>query len=196
MRSRRTTALSIVVTIVALLTALAPPAIAADLSESKGFRKAVTLAGIREHQAVWQEISDENGGNRVGGSVAYDLSRDYVVERMEAAGYDVSLHEFEFVFNADATPPTLRQESPMTFSGNIAATTAAVWAVDLALPQAPGPGATTSGCEAADFAGMPAGSIALMQRGTCTFGAKTDNAEFPDRPDWFPYFKLEFVLVP
>ncbi len=39
-----------------------------------------------------------------------------------------------------------------------------------------GPGATTSGCEAADFAGMPAGSIALMQRGTCTFGQKTDNA--------------------
>ena len=44
------------------------------------------------------------------------------------------------------------------------------------LPQAPGPGATTSGCEAADFAGMPAGSIALMQRGTCTFGQKADNA--------------------
>jgi Zn-dependent M28 family amino/carboxypeptidase len=112
-----------------------------------------------------------------------------VIGRMEAAGFDVSTHEFEFLFNADATPPTLRQESPtpttyvdgpdyqtMTFSGSIPATTADVWAVDLILPNAPGPGATTSGCEAADFAGMPAGSIALMQRGTCTFGQKADNA--------------------
>jgi Zn-dependent M28 family amino/carboxypeptidase len=166
-----------------------PPAAAADLSESKGFRKAVTVAGIREHQAALQEISDENGGNRVGGSAAYDLSRDYVMARMEAAGYDVSLHEFEFLYNADATPPTLQQVTPtpttyvdgpdyqtMTFSGSIDTTTRAVWAVDLVLPQAPGPGATTSGCDDADFAGMPVGSIALMQRGFCTFGMKTDNA--------------------
>jgi Zn-dependent M28 family amino/carboxypeptidase len=189
MRSRRFSALLIVVTIGALLAALAPPTFAADLAESKGFRKAVTLAGIREHQAAFQEISDNNGGNRVGGSAAYDASRDYVFERMEAAGYDVSLHEFEFLYNADATPPTLRQESPtpttyvdgpdyqtMTFSGSISSTTAPVWAVDLVLPQAPGPGATTSGCEVADFAGMPAGSIALMQRGTCPFGQKVDMA--------------------
>jgi Zn-dependent M28 family amino/carboxypeptidase len=189
MRSRRFTALSIVLTIVALLAALAPPAVAADLSESKGFRKAVTVAGIREHQAAFQAISDANGGNRVAGSVAYDLSRDYVVERMEAAGYDVSLHEFEFLYNADATPPTLRQVSPdattyvdgpdyqsMTFSGSIDTTTAPVWAVDLVLPNAPAPGATTSGCEAGDFAGMPVGSIALMQRGTCPFGQKADLA--------------------
>jgi Zn-dependent M28 family amino/carboxypeptidase len=162
---------------------------AADLSESKGFRKGVTLAGIREHQAALQSFSDANGGNRVAGSPGFVASRDYVVERMEAAGYDVTIQPFEFLFNADRTPPTLRQESPtpttyvdgteyssMTFSGSIAATTATAWAVDLVLPQAPAPGATTSGCEAADFAGMPAGSIALMQRGTCTFGQKTDNA--------------------
>jgi hypothetical protein len=41
----------------ALLASVAlvgPPASAADPSESRGFRKAVTLAGIREHQATWQ----------------------------------------------------------------------------------------------------------------------------------------------
>jgi len=64
----------------------------------------------------------------------------------------------------------------MTFSGSIPSTTAALWAVDLQLPQAPGPGATTSACQDADFAGMPAGSIALMQRGTCAFGEKADRA--------------------
>src|SRR6185503_589239 len=39
------------------------------------------------------------------------------------------------------------------------------------------PSASNSGCEAADFAGFPAGNIALMQRGTCTFAAKANNAE-------------------
>jgi Zn-dependent M28 family amino/carboxypeptidase len=189
MRARRRSVLPVALALLASVALVGPPAAAADLNESKGFRKAVTLAGIREHQAAWQAIADANGGNRVGGSAAYDLSRDYVVGRMEAAGYDVTTQAFEFLYNADATPPTLRQESPtpttyvdgpdyqtMTFSGSIGSTTAPVWAVDLVLPQAPGPGATTSGCEATDFVGMPAGSIALMQRGTCTFGAKADNA--------------------
>jgi Zn-dependent M28 family amino/carboxypeptidase len=51
--------------------------------------------------------------------------------------------------------------------------TASVTAVDLQL----GLGNTsTSGCEAADFAGFPAGHIALLQRGTCTFQLKAENA--------------------
>ncbi len=35
---------------------------------------------------------------------------------------------------------------------------------------------STSGCEAGDFAGFPAGNIALIQRGTCTFEIKGENA--------------------
>ena len=35
----------------------------------------------------------------------------------------------------------------------------------------------TSGCEAADFAGFPAGDVALLQRGTCPFGTKAANAQ-------------------
>jgi len=35
----------------------------------------------------------------------------------------------------------------------------------------------TSGCEPADFAGFPAGNIALIQRGTCSFAIKALNAE-------------------
>ena len=177
-----------------LLLAAAPAVSAApstdtDSRVSQGFRKAVTLAGVREHQAAFQQHSDDNGGNRVGGSPGYEASADYVTAKLQAAGYTVSNHFFEFLFNADRTPPTLRQESPdpttyvdgvdfstMTFSGSIASTTAPLWAVDLVLPNAPGPGATTSGCEEDDFDGMPAGSIALMQRGTCPFGTKVDLA--------------------
>ena len=52
--------------------------------------------------------------------------------------------------------------------------TGAVVAVDLQL----GLGNTsTSACEAADFAGFPVGTIALVQRGACTFAIKALNAE-------------------
>jgi Zn-dependent M28 family amino/carboxypeptidase len=51
--------------------------------------------------------------------------------------------------------------------------TGSVESVDLML----GLGNTsTSGCEAADFAGFAAGSIALLQRGACTFELKAENA--------------------
>ena len=53
--------------------------------------------------------------------------------------------------------------------------TGVVQAVDLVLPPTPAP-SSTSGCEAADFAGFTAGNIALLQRGTCDFGVKVANA--------------------
>ena len=51
--------------------------------------------------------------------------------------------------------------------------TAPLFAVDLRIPST---GGSTSGCEAADFAGFPAGAIALIQRGTCDFVVKVQNA--------------------
>jgi Zn-dependent M28 family amino/carboxypeptidase len=189
-RVPRGRALALALVAVLLTGLLAPVASGAppgEIQQTKGFRKAVTLAGVREHQAAFQSFSDALGGNRVGGSAAYDASRDYVMERMGDAGYDVSLHEFTFLYNADATPPIFQQLTPsavnyvdgvdftsMTFSPN-GDHTAGVTAVDLTLPPSPVP-SSTSGCEAADYAGFPAGTIALVQRGTCTFGQKADLA--------------------
>ena len=61
---------------------------------------------------------------------------------------------------------------PMDFSGG-GNVTAPVTAVDVNLV---GDHASTSGCEAADFAGFPAGNIALIQRGSCDFSVKAANA--------------------
>ena len=60
----------------------------------------------------------------------------------------------------------------MSYSGAGDAT-APLTAVDLNLA---GDRASTSGCEAGDFAGFTPGNIALIQRGTCTFRIKADNA--------------------
>jgi Zn-dependent M28 family amino/carboxypeptidase len=62
----------------------------------------------------------------------------------------------------------------MTFSGS-GDVTAPIQPVDVTVPASPTP-SSTSGCDEADWAGFTAGNIALLQRGTCTFGAKFDNA--------------------
>ena len=49
--------------------------------------------------------------------------------------------------------------------------------VGLVINPALPPNSNTSGCEAADFAGFPAGGIALMQRGSCGFAVKALNAQ-------------------
>ena len=138
----------------------------------------VTLAGVREHQAALQTIANANGGTRAAGTPGYDASLAYVQQRMTAAGYQVSLNAFSFVF---VPPVLLRQLTPAaatyesgaftgTGFGNVSA---AVTAVDVQLGLG---NLSTSGCEAADFAGFPGGTIALVQRGTCSFAIKAVNA--------------------
>jgi Zn-dependent M28 family amino/carboxypeptidase len=139
----------------------------------------VTLEGVREHQAALQAIADANGGIRAAGTPGYTASRDYVVSKMTAAGYNVTLNAFPFVF---VPPAVLRQTAPVTATyetgsftgtsyGNV---TAAVTAVDINLVPSR---ANTSGCDMADFFGFPVGNIALIQRGTCTFATKVVNAQ-------------------
>jgi Zn-dependent M28 family amino/carboxypeptidase len=144
----------------------------------------VTVEGVREHQAAFQAIADANHdpfapGSRAAGTDGYTGSVDYVAGLLEDAGYTVTLDEFAYEFAG----ASLRQNAPITatyatgaFTGTGEGTvSASVTAVDvnLVLPRDP----VTSGCEAADFAGFPAGTIALVQRGTCSFGIKAANAQ-------------------
>jgi Zn-dependent M28 family amino/carboxypeptidase len=145
----------------------------------------MTLDGVRSHQAAFQEIADDNEGNRFAGFGGYNASVDYVVETLEAAGYDPDVQAFDYLAYEVAGPSALQQIAPnpttyvegvdfgpitQTDPGDV---TAAVTPVDLQL----GVGNTsTSGCEASDWAGFPAGNIALLQRGTCTFELKAETA--------------------
>jgi Zn-dependent M28 family amino/carboxypeptidase len=166
----------------------AQPAAACENRNNNTTRKlmqCVTLEGVREHQAAFQDIADANGGNRFSGLPGYDASVDYVVDRLEAAGYDPTVQAFDYTAFQVLGPSALQQTAPDTVTyvegvdfgvidqsdpGDV---TAAVTAVDLQL----GLGNTsTSGCEVADFAGFPAGNIALLQRGACTFELKAENA--------------------
>jgi Zn-dependent M28 family amino/carboxypeptidase len=163
-----------------------------EVPATKVLRNTVTVSGMEEHLAALQKIADENGGNRVSGFPAYNQSVDYVKGRLKAAGYEVTVQPFQFPSNADATPPVFAQTAPdpatyqdgtdfasMTYSGN-GDVTAAITAVDLVVPPVGVDNGNTSGCEMSDFAGFPADTIALMQRGTCPFRDKALNAEAAD----------------
>lgn len=145
----------------------------------------VTLAGVMEHQQAFADIAAANGGTRSAGTPGYDASADYVAQRMEAAGYVVTRQEFDVYSFEDHGGSELEQTAPTPTSyvegTDFAATphsepgdvTAGVTPVDVALGLG---NASTSGCEAADFANFPAGDIALIQRGVCTFEIKAENA--------------------
>ena len=58
----------------------------------------MTLEGVRAHQAELQTIADRNGDTRAAGTRGYDESVSYVVGKMSAAGYVVTLNAFPFVY--------------------------------------------------------------------------------------------------
>ncbi len=139
----------------------------------------VSLDNVRAHQAALQEIADDNGDIRAAGTPGYDESVDYIVGKLEAAGYDVTLDTFDFSFTPpveiDQLTPTAATYESGGFTGTgFGEVTAAVTPVDINLTP---PRGNTSGCEAADFAGFPVGNIALVQRGTCNFSVKAQNAQ-------------------
>ncbi|HEX6355611.1 M20/M25/M40 family metallo-hydrolase [Actinophytocola sp.] len=171
----------------ALATAL--PSAAAVPTDSSQLREAVSAAGIMEHLEAFQAIADANGGTRLAGTPGYDESADYVAGLLTAAGYQVTRQQFTFDYFQEIEPPLFERVSPtprtyvettdfltMTYSGS-GDVTAPIFAVDLVLPPGPVAGSSTSGCETSDFVGFPAGSVALLQRGTCDFVVKATNAE-------------------
>ena len=166
--------------------------------DSAKLRRAVSAEGILLHEAAFQAIGLLKNGNRLAGAPGHDASAAYVAAVSRAAGLQVSFDDFEYDldFLADFKAPVLTVVTPghrrafvpgifgAFFGGDFGSMfnspstdiTAKVWAVDLNLPAPAAPNSNTSGCEPADFAGMPAGSIALIQRGTCLFVQKWANA--------------------
>lgn len=168
----------------------AAAAYAGDLAATADYRAAVLVESVRAHQEAFQTIADENDGHRGAGSSGYNLSAQYVGELLDSYGYLVTHQTIWYIGFFDITPPVLvlNSDPPLQFPPNAADgvftseysgsgdVTALVTPVDVVIPAGPNANTSTSGCEAADFAGFPAGNIALIQRGTCTFRVKADNA--------------------
>jgi Zn-dependent M28 family amino/carboxypeptidase len=174
----------------AAVVALALPALSSTAvgTNTTALRNAVTVAGVMEHETALQAIANANGGTRASGTPGYAASVDYVADQLTDAGYLVTIQNFtydQFVLSSSAfqrvspDPKTYvegldAEYSPMDYSGAGDFTAPLALAGGITIPS---PGGAASGCAAADFAGFPAGAIALVQRGTCTFREKATNAQ-------------------
>ena len=79
---------------------------AAVPTDTSALLEAVTLEGVRAHQAEFQEFADLSDGTREASTLGYELSADYVVGLMEAAGYDVNRQPFEYNYFEELAPPS------------------------------------------------------------------------------------------
>ena len=148
--------------------------------------KAVTVNGLMKHMRELQVIANENDGTRASGLPGHDASADYVAGVLTKAGYEVHRQTFTFPFFREVSPATLTQLTPdeqtletaiFEYSGSGDVSGSVIPTNDLVIPATPEP-SSTSGCEASDFeAAPPEPAIALVQRGSCTFEIKTDNAK-------------------
>ncbi len=156
-----------------------------DDVDTTSLTNAVKVKGIMAHQQQFQKIADANNDTRASGTPGYDASADYVARKLRGAGYDVTRQTFTYPFFREVTPAELSQlmlqqrdfeTGTFEYSGSGDVSGAVIPTNDVVIPATPAP-SSNSGCEASDFDPAPADpAIALVQRGTCTFEAKADNA--------------------
>lgn len=150
-------------------------------------RDALTVDGVMQHLQQLEAIAAEHGNNRAAGTRGYRAAVDYLVATLRAAGYHVSLQPFTFDGYVELAAPQLSHpgDADVSFAEAEYATlqysgsgqiTAKVQAVDVTMPDGTTANTSTSGCEQDDFSTFQRGSIALLQRGTCPFAQKVNNA--------------------
>lgn len=150
-----------------------------------GLAEQVDGAAMIEHLNALAGHADAAGGSRVAGRAGYGASADYAAATLSAAGYAVTRQPFMFTDFEVLAAPLLRQVAPEVinyeedvefrvafFSGS-----GAVKGPLVAIAPSLGAGnKSASGCDPGDFLGIGAGSVALIQRGSCTYAAKIANA--------------------
>ncbi|WP_185995463.1 M28 family metallopeptidase [Nocardioides campestrisoli] len=163
---------------------------------AKKFVRGVSLDEITEHQVALQRIATLNDDTREVFSPGYRESVDYVVDTLRDAGLRVRIDQFNYPIWEETQPPVLNQVSPtpttytpgdaeddnqpsvdfitMANSPTVELTDAPVFPVGGIVD--PPTGGSTSGCAAADYAGVE-GKVALVQRGTCAFVDKWQLAQ-------------------
>lgn len=166
----------------ALAGLLTVPAVAAAQPTAAQVARAVTVKRMDRDLRALQRIADRHGGNRAAGTSGYRASVAYVAHQLRRAGYRPRIQPLLFRQTELLRPPVLERVAPAPAVALRIKDVGSSGPGDVTGPLAPvdlnltGDRASTSGCEAGDFAGFAPGAIALVQRGTCTVTQKVDNA--------------------
>jgi Zn-dependent M28 family amino/carboxypeptidase len=140
---------------------------------------------LLEHLEALEQIARDNDGNRAIGTQGYLDSLTWAEDVFTGLGLETRREPFDLAFFdlADASL-TLGEDDlrvgrdfsvfEWSGEGDLSGT---VTPVDVQLPPGSQPNSSTSACEPEDFDDFVAGTIALVQRGSCTFAEKVANAE-------------------
>jgi Zn-dependent M28 family amino/carboxypeptidase len=142
----------------------------------------ITVDDLLVHLEALQDVADANNGNRSATSSGYDASVEYASTYLEGLGIDVELHPFELSYSGwthawlEAPVSQTEDQTIGMWNSPVGDVTAPIVEVDVMIP--PGEeNSSTSGCDDFDFDDFPVGSIALIQRGGCTFTQKATLAQ-------------------
>lgn len=206
MKGMHRASLAVAVAAAAGVPATANGAVGLDPSASSALRSAVTAQRLRPYLEAIEDISahhgpagttapdghaaDGDGEYRTAGTTGDRQTADYIAGTLRAAGLDPAVQPFPFDFFQETAPAHFEQTSPtpttyaepadfstMEYSGSGDVAGPLVATNDVVIAPTSPANTSTSGCEAADFAPAPSEpAVALVQRGTCTFRLKAENA--------------------
>jgi Zn-dependent M28 family amino/carboxypeptidase len=166
---------------------------AAVPADSEALRNAVKVNGILKHEQKFQKIANANNDTRASGTPGYDDSLAYVKSKLDATGYyNTRVQEFRYDAFRELATPVFQRISPsprdfvanedfitMDYSDTGDVTGTLVSTNDIVIPPGAEPSTSNSGCEPTDFtpASPTEPQVALIQRGTCDFHVKAENAQ-------------------
>ena len=136
--------------------------------------------------SAFQKIADDNPGadghgNRNTGTPGYRASVAYVAGLMTAAGYRVTIQQYDWEHTKVLGTPVLEVAGTryvfgqdwfaagLTVGGSVTAKIVAAGDARFA--------DSASGCAPTDFPGFPRGAMALLKRGPCDYDAQVQNAQ-------------------
>lgn len=138
------------------------------LVSSKKLQKHIKLENLLAGSQKLQDFADANGGHRAFGSGGHNATVDWLYDTLDALDYyDVVKQPFSEIF--------FEGNSNITIDGSVIENTIMTYtpsgSVTAKLVYAPG-----LGCTAVEYPAEVEGNVALVSRGTCTFGEKSAGA--------------------
>jgi len=138
----------------------------------------INVDNILDHLYQLDQIARVNNGNRAAGTSGYDASAGYIISQLSRTNLRVTIQPFTFSsFEIIGTP---------TFSQNFPNQRNFVYQTDFRLLSGSGSGDITGslvynvpnlGCNVSDYNNFPAGRIAVIGRGICSFTEKANLAD-------------------
>ena len=170
-----------------VLTIVGPASAVDDINTTK-LRQAVTVGGILAHERVFQRIANQNDGTRASGTPGYDASAAYVKQTLQEGRLQGRPSRSSLPVLPGAGPGRARAalaDAHRLRDRHVRLTRAAATSPasscptnDIVIPPTPAPSSTIGLRGRRLPAGAaPSRPVALIQRGTCTFEDKAENAE-------------------